>query len=87
METGMSVADTLPNDIPELKAIIRAQQDQNARLEALVQRSTGASLQAASDEPQIAAQAFGTRGSDCRYVGAWRIWFFSSISDHVTVGW
>ena len=32
----MSVPDKLPNDIAELKAIIRAQQDQNARLEALV---------------------------------------------------
>ena len=32
----MSVPDELPNDIAELKAIIRTQQDQNARLEALV---------------------------------------------------
>ena len=32
----MSVPDRLPDDIAELKAIIRAQQDQNARLEALV---------------------------------------------------
>lgn len=32
----MSAPDELPNDIAELKAIIRAQQDQNARLEALV---------------------------------------------------
>ena len=32
----MSVPDNLPDDIAELKAIIRAQQDQNARLEALV---------------------------------------------------
>lgn len=32
----MSVPDRLPNDVAELKAIIRAQQDQNARLEALV---------------------------------------------------
>ncbi|WP_114391507.1 IS66 family transposase [Notoacmeibacter marinus] len=32
----MSVPDKLPDDIAELKAIIRAQQDQNARLEALV---------------------------------------------------
>ncbi len=36
MAPGMSVPDELPNDIAELKAIIRAQQDQNARLEALV---------------------------------------------------
>ena len=36
MAAGMSVPDKLPNDIAELKAIIRAQQDQNARLEALV---------------------------------------------------
>lgn len=36
METGMSVPDKLPDDVAELKAIIRAQQDQNARLEALV---------------------------------------------------
>ena len=33
---GMTAPDELPNDIAELKAIIRAQQDQNARLEALV---------------------------------------------------
>jgi len=32
----MSASDQLPNDIAELKAIIRAQQDQNARLEVLV---------------------------------------------------
>lgn len=32
----MNVPDKLPDDIAELKAIIRAQQDQNARLEALV---------------------------------------------------
>ena len=32
----MSAPDELPNDIAELKVIIRAQQDQNARLEALV---------------------------------------------------
>lgn len=32
----MTAPDELPNDIDELKAIIRAQQDQNARLEALV---------------------------------------------------
>ncbi|WP_298966903.1 IS66 family transposase [uncultured Roseibium sp.] len=32
----MSVPDKLPDDIAELKAIIRAQQDQNTRLEALV---------------------------------------------------
>lgn len=32
----MTVPDKLPDDIAELKAIIRAQQDQNARLEALV---------------------------------------------------
>lgn len=32
----MTAPDDLPNDIAELKAIIRAQQDQNARLEALV---------------------------------------------------
>lgn len=32
----MTTPDKLPNDIAELKAIIRAQQDQNARLEALV---------------------------------------------------
>ena len=32
----MTAPDELPNDIAELKAIIRAQQDQNARLEALV---------------------------------------------------
>ncbi|MEP4197850.1 MAG: transposase [Aliishimia sp.] len=32
----MTASDELPNDIAELKAIIRAQQDQNARLEALV---------------------------------------------------
>lgn len=36
MASGMSVPDELPNDIAELKAIIRTQQDQNARLEALV---------------------------------------------------
>jgi len=36
MLSGMSVPDELPNDIAELKAIIRAQQDQNVRLEALV---------------------------------------------------
>lgn len=33
---AMSAPDKLPDDIAELKAIIRAQQDQNARLEALV---------------------------------------------------
>lgn len=32
----MTASDELPDDIAELKAIIRAQQDQNARLEALV---------------------------------------------------
>ena len=32
----MSAADKLPDDIAELKAIIRAQQDQNARLESLL---------------------------------------------------
>lgn len=32
----MTTPDELPNDVAELKAIIRAQQDQNARLEALV---------------------------------------------------
>jgi len=32
----MTAPDELPNDVAELKAIIRAQQDQNARLEALV---------------------------------------------------
>jgi len=32
----MIAPDELPNDVAELKAIIRAQQDQNARLEALV---------------------------------------------------
>ncbi|WP_201722041.1 transposase, partial [Sulfitobacter sp. HI0027] len=32
----MTAPDELPDDIAELKAIIRAQQDQNARLEALV---------------------------------------------------
>ena len=32
----MTAPDELPNDIAELKAIIRAQQDQNTRLEALV---------------------------------------------------
>lgn len=32
----MTVPEKLPNDIDELKAIIRAQQDQNARLEALI---------------------------------------------------
>jgi len=32
----MTVPDKLPDDIAELKAIIRAQQDQNARLEALL---------------------------------------------------
>ena len=36
MSSGMTAPDELPNDIAELKAIIRAQQDQNARLEALV---------------------------------------------------
>lgn len=36
MAPGMTAPDELPNDIAELKAIIRAQQDQNARLEALV---------------------------------------------------
>lgn len=36
MASDMSVPDKLPNDVAELKAIIRAQQDQNARLEALV---------------------------------------------------
>lgn len=36
MATGMSTPDDLPNDIAELKAIIRAQQDRSARLEALV---------------------------------------------------
>ena len=36
MASGMTSPDRLPNDIAELKAIIRAQQDQNARLEALV---------------------------------------------------
>lgn len=34
--SGMTAPNELPNDIAELKAIIRAQQDQNARLEALV---------------------------------------------------
>jgi hypothetical protein len=32
----MSAPDDLPDDIAELKAIIRAQQDQNARLESLL---------------------------------------------------
>ena len=32
----MSIPDDLPNDVAELKAIIRTQRDQNARLEALV---------------------------------------------------
>lgn len=32
----MSTPDDLPNDVAELKAIVRTQQDQNARLEALV---------------------------------------------------
>ena len=32
----MTVPDQLPDDIDALKAIIRTQQDQNARLEALV---------------------------------------------------
>ena len=32
----MTAPDELPDDIAELKAIIRAQQDQNARLELLV---------------------------------------------------
>ena len=32
----MTAPDDLPNDVAELKAIIRTQQDQNARLEALV---------------------------------------------------
>ena len=36
MALGMTAPDELPDDIAELKAIIRAQQDQNARLEALV---------------------------------------------------
>lgn len=36
MPLAMSAPDKLPDDIAELKAIIRAQQDQNARLEALV---------------------------------------------------
>ena len=36
MSTGMAAPDKLSDDIAELKAIIRAQQDQNARLEALV---------------------------------------------------
>jgi hypothetical protein len=36
MESGMTAPDDLPNDIAELKAIIRAQRDQNARLEVLV---------------------------------------------------
>lgn len=36
MASGMTAPDELPDDIAELKAIIRAQQDQNARLEVLV---------------------------------------------------
>ena len=32
----MNVPDKLPDDIAELEVIIRAQQDQNARLQALV---------------------------------------------------
>ena len=36
MASGMTAPNELPDDIAELKAIIRAQQDQNARLEALV---------------------------------------------------
>lgn len=32
----MTASDELPNDVAELKAIIRAQQDQNTRLETLV---------------------------------------------------
>jgi len=36
MVSVMTAPDELPDDIAELKAIIRAQQDQNARLEALV---------------------------------------------------
>ena len=36
MRSGMTIPDELPNDIAELKAIIRVQQDQNARLEVLV---------------------------------------------------
>ena len=36
MALGMTAPDKLPDDIAELKAIIRAQQDQNARLEALI---------------------------------------------------
>ena len=38
MASGMTAPDELPDDVAELKAIIRAQQDQNARLEALVQK-------------------------------------------------
>lgn len=40
MEPGRSMPDKLPDDIAELKAIIRAQQDQNARLEALVEHGS-----------------------------------------------
>jgi len=36
MGSGMTAPDELPDDVAELKAIIRTQQDQNARLEALV---------------------------------------------------
>jgi hypothetical protein len=36
MASGMTPPDELPDDIAELKAIIRAQQDQNARLTVLV---------------------------------------------------
>lgn len=36
IKIGMTVPDKLPNDIDALKAIIRVQRDQNARLEALV---------------------------------------------------
>ncbi|MBG6203554.1 hypothetical protein IWQ48_004714 [Labrenzia sp. EL_13] len=97
----MIAPDTLPDDIAELKAIIRTQRDQNARLETLVASFKKALFgarsekvdpgqyeleledmetaiaqveaddrtvpvrapKAASNEPGIAAKAFGTRGS------------------------
>ena len=51
---AMKTPDHLPNDIAELKAIIRAQKDQNARLEALVAAFKKALFGAKSEKIDLA---------------------------------
>jgi hypothetical protein len=53
MVSGMSTPDKLPDDIAELKAIIRAQQDQNTRLEALVASFKKALFGAKSEKMRV----------------------------------